>query len=331
MIDFWENVSSELRSDRKVFVAFVADCSKGSPGTPKARMMVRFDGSQFGTIGGGIMEKSLLQNALKALRLDSFEPRLQRISHQAHAKNPSGLICGGSQSNALAVLTPSRDSDPVRLIVDALKSEQDVLIELTPAGLALRPQHTPVPSGSRLKTDGDTWAYQLSTTNLRRIVIFGAGHCGQALAIQMKLLGYHVTLCDTRKNLQISERIRSETTFLSSSPLGACLSIQHWNHTSVVVMTHSYPTDLDALQEVLPYGPSFLGLMGSPPKLLKIRKELAERSFTHAQIASIRAPVGLAIGSDTPEEIAVSIAAQLLQEQNLNTIHEPDYSNHVSA
>lgn len=331
MIEFWENVSSELLAGRKVFVAFVAECSKGSPGTPKARLMVRFDGSQFGTIGGGIMEKSLLQNAQKALRLDSFEPRLQRISHQAHAKNPSGLICGGTQSNVLAVLTPSRDTDTVRGIVDTLKSEQDSLIELNTEGLALRPHETPMPTVSSLLSDGSTWTYQLSTTNLRRIAIFGAGHCGQALAVQMKLLGYHVTLCEPRKNLDVSDRIRSETTFLSGSPLAACLSIRHWNHTAVVVMTHSYPTDLDALQEVLPYSPSFLGLMGSPPKLRKIRNELADLSFTRAQIASIRAPVGLAIGSDTPEEIAVSIAAQLLQEQNLNTIHEPDYSNHVSA
>ncbi|MDQ8187759.1 XdhC family protein [Pelagicoccus sp. SDUM812002] len=332
MIGFWTAAEVELQARRRVFMAFVATSSKGSPGTPKARMLLREDGSQLGTIGGGIMELNLLQNATKALRQKDFPTRLQRIIHRSASENASGLICGGSQINVLCLFDPERDLATVSRIADALRNEEDAMIELSPSSFTLKSSSSTLSgSSSRLTEFGNDWIYQLSTVNPRRIAIFGAGHCGRALATQMVLLGYHVTLTDPRNDLPCNDRIGNVHTVIPSSASGCCRTLRHWELTAVVVMTHSYTTDVEALCEILPYRPAFLGLMGSPQKLAKVRRELSETGLSEEQIASLRAPVGLAIGSDTPEEIAVSIAAQLLQENNLNSLHEPDYADHVST
>ena len=80
-------------------------------------------------------------------------------------------------------------------------------------------------------------------------------------------------------------------------------------------MTHSYQTDVDALEFALKMDFRFIGLMGTTPKLNRIYKTLTDRGFNRAQVTNITCPVGIAIGSDTPEEIAVSVAAQILRTQ----------------
>lgn len=331
MIDFWIRVLGELEADREVFLAFVAKCTKGSPGTPKARLLVFRDGSQEGTIGGGIMERRMLDFAALALRQRDFAPQLHTISHHPKSDAPSGLICGGSQSNVVAVLKPNRDTGTVAEIIDYLQGDDSASIRISPDGLELfRYTDTNHPPAFLIENGGN-WELRISTHNHRRVAIFGAGHCGQALAAQMLRLGYHVTLSDQRETISLSRDTDGALALISFEPSEACWEIKHWEHTAVIVMTHSYPTDLDALIAALPYKSPFVGVMGSPSKLRKIRHELAANGISREQIASLRAPVGLAIGSDTPEEIAVSIAAQLIQEQSSNSIHAPTAANYFSS
>ena len=82
-------------------------------------------------------------------------------------------------------------------------------------------------------------------------------------------------------------------------------------------MTHSYESDVEALRFALKQDFPFCGLMGSPPKLERIRKSLTGRGISRAQIDRITCPVGIEIGSDTPDEIAVSVAAQILQREKI--------------
>ncbi|EDY83651.1 hypothetical protein VDG1235_3278 [Verrucomicrobiia bacterium DG1235] len=331
MITFWKALDSEFDAGRPVFLAFVAKCSKGSPGTPQARLLVRQDGSQLGTIGGGVMEKRLIDFAVEALRRPDAAITLQHLSHQKNATKPSGLICGGSQSNILLTLKPTHHAEIVKEILAALESSRSASIRITPEGLELVDSPLDSAPQTTFLEDESGWKFQLNLVNQRRVAIFGAGHCGQALSEQMHRLGYHVTLVDQRSDLELPDRIRSITTVMQAGAEDACRKLHHWDRTAVVVMTHSYPTDLSALEAILPHQPTFLGLMGSPSKLKRIFGELRESGISKKQIAQIRAPVGLAIGSDTPEEIAVSIAAQLLQEHHANAIHEPDFADHIAS
>nr|WP_246462524.1 XdhC/CoxI family protein [Pelagicoccus albus] len=320
-----------MKRDNPVFIGIVARCSKGSPGTPKARIIVRTDGSQYGTIGGGIMELSFLELARSTLEQKDFKPQLRSVYHRRESNAPSGLICGGGQTNVLAVLYPDRDLQTVETIIDALEKETAQTISISSQGLSL---HNNVQHGQltpTLRVLGEDWFFEESCLNPKRIAIFGAGHCGQALAAQMLRLGYHVSLTDQRAGINIDHSCKDADRLIGIHPSEAKKRIQHWKQTQVVVMTHSYPTDLDALLEVLPLPVPFIGLMGSPPKLRKIRLELREKGLGQDLLAKLRAPVGLAIGSDTPEEIAVSVAAQLIQENSTRPLNEPDFADNVST
>ncbi|MDQ8205459.1 XdhC family protein [Pelagicoccus sp. SDUM812003] len=329
MQDLWRNAREELRAGRRVFLAFVAQAQNGSPGTPKARLLVREDGSQVGTIGGGIMEKRLLESAVKALRLQAWSPRLQHLEHSALSDHPSGLICGGRQTNALATLTPDRDLATVAEIVQRMDARQEGVIELNARGLALRTRTRQPRFAFLFQQEAGSWTLQLSLLPDRRIAIFGAGHCGQALARQMLRLGFATRLFDERKDLPLSPELKDEAVSLGDTPHAFVSKFDDWRDTPSVVMTHSYPSDLRALLAVMPERPSFLGLMGSPPKLARIFAELRRNGIPEASIKRLQAPVGLPIGSDTPEEIAVSVSAQILLNQHTSRTHEQHFADYA--
>jgi xanthine dehydrogenase accessory factor len=163
----------------------------------------------------------------------------------------------------------------------------------------------------------DGWLYEEELLNRRRLAILGGGHCALALARLMTRLGYDVQAFETRKKAPestLGQHVRQliiVDDFFQASDL-----IDHPEFTWVVVMTSDFPSDVQALAGALPRPFPFLGVMGSPAKLGEIRKKLRERGFTSAELARLTAPVGLPIGSRTPEEIAVSVAAQILQSRD---------------
>ena len=329
MIAFWTAVATELASGHNAFVAFVATCSKGSPGTPKAQLLVRADGSQFGTIGGGIMEQRLLDKAHAILSSRSpYTPELQRLEHKPQSDDSSGLICGGGQINAMAVLGPEQ-LPQILQILEHLRTESGATLSLDANGFSIDETDHELIDRDLSYPFGDFWRLRISLRQHRRIVIFGAGHCGQALARQMLWLGFQVTLVDQRLRLQISQDVTEARIHQGIAPSAFVSSVRDWRATLTVVMTHSYPTDLEALVAVLPHKPRFLGLMGSPNKLKRIFSELKDHGFSSDLLRRITAPVGLGIGSDTPEEIAVSVAAQLLQLQNEVPTQPYQHVNHI--
>lgn len=328
---FWQAAREELYAGRSVFLAFVAACGKGSPGTPQSSLLVKEDGSQVGTIGGGIMEKQLIESAVKALRKTRFDPCIQKIAHRKDSTSPSGLICGGWQQNALLKLSGEADLRTTDLICQHLESHGNGLITVSNKGISFTPD-TELPSqGRNFEVHKGEWTLELNLIPTRRISIFGAGHCGLALANQMSRIGFFVSLHDDR-SIERAPQLNPDVSFSSASAAkGFVSNFYDWETRYAIVMTHSYPSDLSALKELLPVNPRFIGVMGSPPKLRKIVRELREIGIPQEMIDQIHAPVGLPIGSDTPEEIAVSAAAQILQDWNASNVHEYPLKNYATA
>ena len=158
----------------------------------------------------------------------------------------------------------------------------------------------------------DKWTVKLELLNRKRIAIVGCGHCGNALARQMDFLDYDVTIMDPREEVLNSKSLPEGIEKHQVSYAEAGDLIARKKLTFVVVMTPSYPDDVDAVETLLSHPFPFIGVMGSPVKLVRIKKELGNRGISKAEIERLVAPVGLDIDSDTPQEIAVSIAAQIL-------------------
>ena len=170
----------------------------------------------------------------------------------------------------------------------------------------------------KLKQMEKEWEVSLPLLNRRRVAVFGAGHCGVALANAMHRLDYEVTVIDSRSDISTTEGLTKSIKLLVTDFEGAAACVDHPNHTVAIVMTYSMDTDIKALLGLLDKGFDWIGLMGSQVKIAHIRQKLQHKGFSDLQIAQIVAPVGLDFNSDTPEEIAISIAAKILLKRESN-------------
>ena len=319
MSSFWERVHGHLGAGIRVFVACVAEHTRGSPGTAGAKLLVAESGELFGTIGGGAMEQRMVDQARALLQGDNHRPAKQTLVHSEKASgDQSGLICEGSQTNVFCVLNGPRDLASVRTIVDRVRDDQRGWIEIDDAGLRLAEIGAGFDAPRITFTEADgRWRYREDLLNRRRIAVIGGGHCAAALGAVMAPLGYRVHVFDTRAHVVSHDRATAVGSLsIVADYADAGPAIDYPEFTAVVVMTADYRTDVRALLGVARLPFPFIGLMGGRKKIARIFTLLREEGISPETIGRIHAPVGLDVGSETPEEIAISIAAQILRERN---------------
>jgi xanthine dehydrogenase accessory factor len=146
---------------------------------------------------------------------------------------------------------------------------------------------------------------------LPRLFVFGAGHVARPLAALAAATGFGVTVVDARAEWLTAERFPTAARELRD-PEAAVRELKLDASDSVVVTTHDHALDQRVVQELLKHELRFTGVIGSFAKQRKFALRLKARGFADDAIARMRTPVGLAIGAQTPEEIAVSIVAELV-------------------
>ena len=317
MKEFWRTLSNLLQEGQKVFLALVAEHTQHSPGTTGARMLVSERGATMGTIGGGIMEHRLMERARGVLKAATFTPEIQELSHTATGKGEkSGMICAGSQTNLYALCRPERDAAAVARAARLVENDHPGLFTISEDGLATDDRKHAAgdpPIALQLRDGG--WTYREQLLNVRRIAIIGGGHCGLALSRVMHMLGYVVTVYETRTDVEplkrndVADAIHTVADYRDA---GALISYPELTHA--VIMTTDMASDVRGLAGALPQPFPFIGVMGSKAKLTAIFAKLSPGTPTLGAYPNLRAPVGLPIQSHTPEEIAVSVAAQIIAE-----------------
>ncbi len=315
-LEFWPTVARRLEAGDKLFLALVAENTRHSPGTAGARMLLSEAGERLGTIGGGIMEYQLIERATEILRGGDFEPEIRTLHHQRSAAGErSGMICAGSQTNLYLLCRPERELATVHRVVELLEAGRSGTLSITREGMTVaeaEPDLSRPPVDLEQGTGG--WRYDEQLLNRKRLAILGGGHCAGALNHVMARLGYDVFVFETREGVVSSELERdAHSVEIVADFRHAGSRIDHPELTWVVVMTTDFPSDVKALAGVLDRPFPFVGVMGAPAKIEAIRERLDEQGFSRAQLDRIHAPVGLPIPSHTPEEIAISVAAQILK------------------
>ena len=312
MQTIWHKLVAELEAGRRVFLALVIESTRGSPGTPACVLLVTEAGEQSGTIGGGSMEQSLFQLARDALQKGRYATRVSRLEHRDTGRDDaSGLICGGSQTNLLAVIDPSRLA-MAKQVAECFRNDRAGVLSIAADSWSFEADRQS--SRSVWMEQADEWRVHLSTRNRKRVAIFGGGHCGAALARQMVRLGFAVVLLEPRTDLFTLDGVKEITIIHTDTFAAGAAQVNYPEITFVVVLTPSAKQDIDALSGILRHPFPFIGVMGSRAKISMIRESIREIGFGDEHWQRITAPVGLPIASDTPEEIAVSIAAQVLDE-----------------
>jgi xanthine dehydrogenase accessory factor len=144
------------------------------------------------------------------------------------------------------------------------------------------------------------------------LCLFGAGHVAQPLARLAKDAGFRVEVVDDRVKFANRERFPEADLVLVEDFAAAAPKLTLGRNTFAVVVTRGHRGDAEALEACLGKGLRFVGLLGSRPKMVHVFTALEERGIPAAELAAVHVPVGLAIGAQTPEEIAVSILAEMI-------------------
>ncbi|MCP3801545.1 XdhC family protein [Allokutzneria sp. A3M-2-11 16] len=311
--------------DADFAVATVIDVRGSAPRSPGAAMAVRSDGAVVGSVSGGCVEGAVYELAQQVLS----EGGVLRHSFGYSADDPFavGLTCGGEievfvrsgRSTAMAAaVTAARDAQAVALVTvlgtgaevavfadhhigDSLPDVHGVAREMLLTGR----------TGLRTLPDG-TEIFVESIAAPPRMLVFGAVDYAGAVSRIGRFLGYHVTICDARAVFATVERFPDADEVVVEWPHRYLASTHTDARTVVCVLTHDEKFDIPVLAEALRMPLTFVGALGSRRTNGARLERLRAAGVSEADLARLRAPIGLDLGARSPEETAVSIAAEIV-------------------
>jgi xanthine dehydrogenase accessory factor len=258
-------------------------------------MVVGANGWLAGTTGGGTAEARIIAQAVDLLHAADPTACLVTQTHRAGSAQASGMVCGGEQAVAL-VPGGLEWGAPLGRLDSVLAAGGSLAWTISPRAWTLGRAGV-----DGFSTDAQGWAFTHVSGPSHRVVVVGAGHVGSALARVLVPLGFRVGVVDERRGA--AARLASQAHETAECPYEELrTAIASGERTFVAIATHASDRDAAAVAALAGLTLGYLGILGSRAKIAHLPDppEL------------LVAPMGMAIGSHTPEEIAVSIAAQLI-------------------
>ena len=316
-LQIWYFINESLKQRGSVMLLYVLESKGSSPGRQGFSMVVNAKGEMEGSIGGGIMEHKFVEMVKERLKKQgSKEQELKKQIHdKSAANNQSGMICSGEQT---IFLYPVREKDlnTVQKIIQSLEENKNGTLILSPDGI-LFSDAIPEKDFEFTFQAEDEWLYKEKTGYKNKLFIIGGGHCSLALSRLMRTMDFYVQVYDDRENLKtmLENDAVHENHFISNySDLKD--QIPSGQNHYVVIMTFGYRTDDIALKALLNKEFKYIGVLGSKKKMEKLFEDNRKEGIDESLLQRIHTPIGLDIKSQTPEEIAVSIAAEIIKIKN---------------
>lgn len=285
-----------------VLCTIIAD-SGSTPRGKGAQMLAGDAGLLSGTIGGGAVEGGAIALGRTLLRERRSAVHEYKLRH--NDGEDIGMVCGGDVTVHLQFIAAG---DPVWkelagsvLQRIALRQPGALVLALDGGAPALRD----VP-----ETDSAHIALPLPIGE--RAILFGGGHCSLALCPLLTTVGFRVTVVDDRPELVTKERFPTADAVICCDLDRVTETVPIGEEDYVVVMTNGHSHDFAVQEQVLRGRYAYIGVIGSRAKTASVNARLREAGISEAAIASVHTPIGTAIKAVTPEEIAVSIAGEMI-------------------
>lgn len=330
-IEIVDRVLAALDAHEHAEVVIVTGAHGSSPRSAGAWMAVFADGSFAGTVGGGRVEDLALTEAAELLA--ACESRTVRYT-MGGKKSDTGMICGGAIDLCYAFVDESvRDVLEREREILAARAEGVLAIDLTALGegesdgaihgaesartisgpLAWTIEHPEHQAGISAGVAEGRYLEPVCPEGFT--YIFGCGHVGRALAGVLTAAGFEVIACDNRSAMLEEHLLPGvhERRLVDYDDLSATCAIGP--RDLVVSATSGHGSDYAVVSQALVAHPSYLGCLGSRKKTAFVHGKLAEDGFASDDIERVHMPIGLSIHAETPEEIAVSIAAQMIDHR----------------
>jgi xanthine dehydrogenase accessory factor len=325
----------------------VVETRGSTPQKAGAAMLVFADGSQAGTLGGGCVEAEVKRKALRTLAATGdAKPDLHSFCLDDNYGWDDGLICGGRMDILADPLSAPHAGDYYRRLRELVESGQGcteaVVISSQPAVAPLGSRYLFDANNRLLDQTGSALAPALVQNQLMdlakrpkpylqqgvaylpvlpriTLLIVGGGHVGQAVAKLAAEVDFDIWVMDDRETYTSPQRFPMARRRLVGD-IGQMLQELNGSltrSTYALIVTRGHSHDEEALYHLVNTAATYVGMIGSKRKIKMIFEDLRARGISSDSLARVRAPLGIAIGSQTVPEIAISIVAELIAARNL--------------
>ncbi|HEX8638327.1 MAG TPA: XdhC/CoxI family protein [Pyrinomonadaceae bacterium] len=325
----------------KTVLATVVDVKGSSYRLPGARMLIGENGEMFGTVAGGCLEADVLERARRVLQTGAAEVFTYDTTLREDSVFSLNMGCRGVVRILLERPSPNfiesfrrlyetRQSALIAVLIESAKEFEDLIIgrRLTLASGKLISNDFSSKITERILPDCLNAFNEKQSKNLTTergeffleylsppvsLIIFGAGFDAVPLCETAKLLGWRVTLIDHRAAFADRDRFPKADEIIITRPENIGENLTPDENAVAVVMTHNYEHDLNILRFLLNSNAVYVGALGPKRRAENILREWrkAGEEFSPGQLEKLYAPIGLDIGADTPESIALSIVAEI--------------------
>lgn len=326
-------ILSYLNEGKKGVVATVVGKEGAAPREEGAKMFIGEDKQCFGTIGGGRLEAEVIDEAMKSM--DISAARLLHFRMDAKTVADAGMLCGG---NVDVLLEPVLEGH--RKVYEGIEECETKGIE---AVLITRLKKSGVWK-SLIDRNGSAWGDAIGSEEIAslrdfwnenhvrfvnnhtvvehlaahsNLYIFGAGHVSQFLSKVAKMVGFKVTVIDDRAEFANTQRFPEADTVVVSDFQDVFSQIDFAANSYVVIVTRGHSHDARVLEHCVRLPMAYIGMIGSKRKVRVVLDYLKEKGVSEDILKSIHAPVGIPINSETPQEIAISIVAELIHTRGM--------------
>ncbi len=335
--DFYGRLAEMLADGQQLVLCTVIRLLGSGPRRAGAKMVVRDGAVAMGTVGGGLLEAQATAWARDAR--ESGRPLCRSFALDLPAPSDSGMTCGGRAEVLADPLDATRPAvaaffrEVQRLVADGgrgslvtlLRGEGDGLstarflvsggrlLTSLPAAAGPLPPTIAGAAAPALLEQGDLRFFVEPLVPPATVYIFGAGHIGLHLVPLCRRLGFRTVVVDDRADFASRERFPDASALVVAASFERALEDLEIDQESyLVIVTRGHGADAAVLRQALKRGPEYVGMIGSARKRGLIFEELLREGVAAGDLARVSCPIGLPIGAETPEEIAVSIAAELI-------------------
>jgi xanthine dehydrogenase accessory factor len=347
MQDLYVEIVKALEKREKCVLATLINRVGSAPRAVGAKYLVRGDGTSVGSIGGGCVEAEVWQEAQKVM--ETGKGRILHFELTSEQLAEGGLICGGNidifieplgedflniyqeaarirlrgRAAILATVVPAESDFPkgegskilmktsgekVGSLIGGVELEKKILSEGEVLLKEKRPKVSVLSSEHRRMEVLLEPVFSEPT-----VYIFGGGHISEQLAPLVKKVHFRVVVIDDREMFANRERFPEVDEVIVSEFEKCFEQIEIDDSSYIVIVTRGHLYDGFVLEQAIKTNARYIGMIGSKKKIRTLYQSLLKKGTSKEMLERVHAPIGLEINSETPEEIAVSIVAELIK------------------
>jgi xanthine dehydrogenase accessory factor len=334
-----------LEKDSPLVLASIVTLQGSSPRHNGAKMVVAANGKSYGTIGGSLLEATSIKEAWTAIA--GAKSRLLDFNLNGKDANSMGMICGGKTTVLLDyIAATAANRNFFQKWQEAVQGSRDFYfvthLKHTKNSMKVIAHSFVFETGEFESTgkideeDIERLKSELKHVNITTIIenqenrmvvdpirkvisvyLFGAGHVAVPTAHIAALTGFRTVVLDDRAEYASNERFPNVSSVRVLSSFNKALEgLEIDNDSYIVIITRGHQFDREVLEQALKSKAGYIGMISSRRKRDTIYQALLEKGVSQAELDKVHSPIGIPIGGETPEEIAVSIVAELISERS---------------